>query len=663
MPAKRKRDGVYYTPQWVADYLAEQTLGPWFEEAKARCGWPSAESAAPGREQLAAYEAAVRGIRVVDPACGAGVLLTAAFRCLLAERRAIEREKARLAGGQVGEDVDEARLAGDILASNIFGVDIDPGAVTLAKLALLHQAARTGAPPSTLEDTIRCGNSLVTPDFWAGRHADADRRSRISAFDWRAAFPQVWPDGADSGFDIVLGNPPYVKLQTLRAVDPEVAAWLQADRGPDTYQSARTGNFDLYLPFIELGLRLLAPHGRMAYIAPSLWTANRSGKGLRRLVRAQQSLERWVDLGSFQVFGEAATYTALQVFRRDGAQAIRIAAAPSGAAGHVDWADAGLAVAYAAFDPDREWLMVAGPERALIDRLAASCLRLDDPSLTQGIIVGLQTSADAVYHLSRVAMGRYRCKPAKGPAYEIEIEDEIMKPLVSGEAAKRYAAPQTNTWLLFPYERSAQGAMRLIPQAQMERRFPRAWAHLRSWESALRGREHGRFDDEAWWRFGRHQNLDKQDIPKLLVPRLVRRLRASFDATGRYYLDNVDVGGVIPAHGVDGMYLAAVLNGPVADFVFRRISKPFQNDFRSANRQFIAPLPVPNASPEAQTAIADLARRLEAGWTRRRALATVADARLGALDAELTALETAVNERLYGLYGLTSAERLLVENG
>ena len=76
---------------------------------------------------------------------------------------------------------------------------------------------------------------------------------------------------------------------------------------------------------------------------------------------------------------------------------------------------------------------------------------------------------------------------------------------------------------------------------------PRAWAHLRSYEAALRGRERGRFDDAAWWRFGRHQNLDKQDIPKLLVPRLVKRLRASFDAAGRYYLDNVDVGGVIPA--------------------------------------------------------------------------------------------------------------------
>ena len=233
----------------------------------------------------------MRQIRIVDPACGSGVLLVAAFRRLLVERSAIERETARPAWRA---EAATTRLAADILAGNLYGVDIDPAAVELTRLAL--RQPRAGAPPASPGDTIRCGNSLVTPDFWKGRAAAPHLPERVNAFDWRAAFPQVWPDGAGGGFDIVLGNPPFVKLQTLRGADPELAAWLQADRGGDTYESARTGNFDLYLPFIEQGLRLLAPHGRMAYIAPSLWTVNRSGKGLRRLVRAQQSLERWVDL-------------------------------------------------------------------------------------------------------------------------------------------------------------------------------------------------------------------------------------------------------------------------------------------------------------------------------------------------------------------------------
>jgi hypothetical protein len=91
----------------------------------------------------------------------------------------------------------------------------------------------------------------------------------VRSFDWSAAFPEVWPKGRVGGFDLVLGNPPYVKLQNLMKVDPDVVAYLGTERGSDTYQSARTGNLDLYLPFIEKGLRLLAPGGRMAYIAPS----------------------------------------------------------------------------------------------------------------------------------------------------------------------------------------------------------------------------------------------------------------------------------------------------------------------------------------------------------------------------------------------------------
>jgi methylase of polypeptide subunit release factors len=148
-------------------------------------------------------------------------------------------------------------LIAEILRDNIYGVDINPASVEIAKLALWLHSARAAAPLSSLERTIRIGNSLVGDDFWAGRQRTADAEERVRSFDWRAAFPEIWPDGHEGGFDIVLGNPPYVKLQNLMKVDPDVAAYLAATRGDNTYASTQTGNFDLYLPFIEKGLRLL----------------------------------------------------------------------------------------------------------------------------------------------------------------------------------------------------------------------------------------------------------------------------------------------------------------------------------------------------------------------------------------------------------------------
>ena len=631
--SKRKRDGVYYTPEPVVNYLVEQTLGPWFADAKAACGYPSPEEGGPTEAAARSYAERLKTIRVVDPACGSGAFLISAFRRLLAEQIAAARD-LELARGATPGAPDEAPLIAAILRDNIYGVDINPASVEIAKLALWLHSARATAPLSSLEHTIRLGNSLVAPDFWIGRRQTARAQERVRAFDWRAAFPEVWPEGQESGFDVVLGNPPYVKLQNLMKVDPDVVAYLTAERGGDTYQSARTGNFDLYLPFIEKGLRLLAPGGRMAYIAPSLWAVNQYGEGLRGLVRRGRHLDRWLDFKSHQIFEDVITYTALQFFTRGPNETLRIAVVPTGEMADVDWSDPRLVILYDAIPERGEWLIATGAERGLMERLSRDCLRLGDPSLTTAIFQGLITSADDLYQLQRQGANRYKCSPNKdrrAAPNEVEIEDAIMKPLVSGPEAKRYEEPETETYILFPYERDARGNMRLIPAADMALRFPRAWAHLQRWELELRKRESNGFDDEAWYRFGRNQNLDKQDVTKLIVAQTVPGMRVCADFTASKYLNNVRVNGILPARNTEQTYLLGVLNGPVADFIFRRIGKPKQGGWYEANRQFIAPLPIPHASAEARAEVSALARRLQERWTHRHRLLQEAGDRLSVL--------------------------------
>jgi hypothetical protein len=293
-----------------------------------------------------------------------------------------------------------------------------------------------------------------------------------------------------------------------------------------------------------------------------------------------------------------------------------VADAPTGEIPDDPWADAGRELPYGRESFGDRWLLLAGEERALIDRLYNHCKRLDNPAHTRQIFQGLITSADAIYHLTRIGRGNYLCTP-KGknppPPYNVEIEDALMKPLVSGAEAKRYVEPITDIYLLFPYQLSA-GGVRLIDAATMQSAYPKAWAYLASYRDDLRLRESQRdrqgnvidapFDDNGWYRFGRHQNLDKQEIVKLVVPRLVTNLACSVDRTGSVYLDNVDVGGVIIADDEEPFFIAGILNSRVANFVFRRISKPFRGSYMSANKQFIAPLPIPPASDEDHTAVA-----------------------------------------------------------
>jgi tRNA G10 N-methylase Trm11 len=627
--SKRKRDGVYYTPEWVVERIVDETLAPRFADIKRECGWPAS-----GDPPLAAvdnYAARLRTFTVLDPACGSGAFLITALRALLAEWRAVQAVRRDLvrklaAGGiLVRREEDDAALIADILRMNIYGVDINAASVEIAQLALWLHTARGDRPLSSLGDTIREGNSLIGPDFYKGQINLAlyneSERERVNAFDWVTGFPEVFDRG---GFDAVVGNPPYVKLQNFRPPHEDMARFLRDGR-PESrvrpYASTQTGNFDLYLPFIEKGISLLNEHGRLGFIAPSLWTTNEYGKALREFIAHGRHLDRWIDFKAYQVFQEATNYTALQFFTKHPSKSIRVVQAPTGEIPEHPWDDARRSLPYGRQIFGERWLLSTGPERALIDRLYQRCRRLDAPEHTSHIFVGIQTSADAVYHLKQLGPGRYLCTPhgdKAGPPYEVALEDGLMKPLVSGAEAKRYVRPATDTYLLFPYS-VCDGRVDLIDASTMKSHYPKTWAYLLSYEKLLRARENGRMDNNSnWWAYNYPKNLDKQEMPKIVVPRLVSDLVCSVDDAGTIYLDNVDVGGVAIAKGENPFFIAGILNSPVANFVFRRISKPFRGGYLSANKQYIAPLPIPPASDQDRDAVAASARALQSAHTARR---------------------------------------------
>lgn len=644
--SRRKRKGVYYTPEWVTGYLVQETVGARLADLRRETGLADAgpvsdEDAAtwrapPRRRQyrrvtryvqaLDAYAHALEAITVLDPACGSGAFLIQALAFLTRERKWVAEERFRI--HRTGRLFDVDATIRDVLARNLYGVDISPESVEITRLALWLHTAVPGQPLTTLDRNIRCGNSLVGPDFadfFQRRQGDLferaseEERDRVNVFDWRAAFPEVFERG---GFDCVVGNPPYVKLQNFRKVEPRVAEYLVQARRPDgapRFESTQTGNFDLYLPFIEQGIDLLNPAGRMGFIAQTAWVTNEYGAGLRRKVRRIQRLDRWVDFRGFQVFAGVTTYTALQFYAGSPRDEVRYVLRPDGDVSSVDWDRGADTVRTEDLAVDAAWSFQPLAERNLIERLRRTCDTLG--SVTEQIFQGLITSADQVYHLERVGPGRYRSR-RDGAVHE--VEDTIMRPLVSGTDAKRYQVPATTTYLLFPYD-LAGPRPRLFTADEMAAHLPRAWAYLRAFEAELRGRERHSFDDEQWYRFGRNQNLDKQERPKLGVAETVPALRLFADPDGRFFFNNVRVNGILTRSDGDLWYLLGVLNSPVADFVFRRTAKVIEVGKYEANKQFIAPLPVPRCTDAEKADVAARAERLQALHSARRdAVAAIA---------------------------------------
>lgn len=157
---------------------------------------------------------------------------------------------------------------------------------------------------------------------------------------------------------------------------------------------------------------------------------------------------------------------------------------------------------------------------------------------------------------------------------------------------------------------------------------------LKRFESKLRARESSSFDDDTWWRFGRNQNIDKQEDRKLIVAQTVKSLSVCPDDKGKFYLNNVRVNGILPKKPSDFWYLLGILNSSPCNWVFQRIAKPKEGGYFEANKQFIAPLPIPTVPAEETKKVAELAQKLTTLHTERRNILSDLERRFEACDVD-----------------------------
>lgn len=654
--SKRKRDGVYYTPEWVVEYIVDEVIGGKFLELRHAAGltgevseqeaelYRTGAATVPSNSEENSYSANRKGeitryvnalrtyedqlaeLKIVDPACGSGAFLIRSLQKLLEERRWISNERLRVTGKT--ELFDQDSVIKSLLGSNIYGVDINPESVEIARLALWLHTALPGKPLSTLDDNIVCGNSLVGEDFFQHRQGelfDEEDIERINPFNWQEAFPEVF-ERENPGFDCVVGNPPYVKLQNFRKVLEDVADYLvnaKEPSGSPVFASTQTGNFDLYLPFIERGVDLLRDDGRLGYIAPSVWTKNDYGEGLRKHIRGEQTLYKWIDFGSYQVFDEATTYTALQFYTTSPQPGVEVVIASDSQL--ADLGDDTL-LPYERLDSEA-WDLRPASEMKLLDAIRGSSRPLS--SVAERIFVGIQTSANPIYHLQQTPHGHY--SPI-GADEVHELEAALLHPLVRGPDVKRYTKPAPELVVLVPYDLETG---ELVSQAEMREQYPLTWEYLKRNEDELRARESGKMDvDDGWWGYNYPKNLTRQLTQKLLVAQTVQRMEVCADLEGKLVMDNVRVNGISHDEPSELWFLLACLNGPVVDYVFRRTAKPKDNGYFEANKQFIAPLPIPVASEGTKERIGALGQKLEELYSTRQNLIEKVERRLASAQCE-----------------------------
>ncbi|MXO69046.1 N-6 DNA methylase [Altererythrobacter marinus] len=613
-PEVRESGGVVPTPSFIADTIVERTIGP------AIAGKSPQE---------------LEGFTVADTCCGSGIFLLSSYDFMLGHyldwyvshdpQAHAGREIYEAGAGQWKLTFGEKRR---ILLGHLRGVDIDPNAVEVAQFSLLlkliedeSEAAlkdyvtthKHPALPS-LSGTIRCGNSLVSTSEWqiACGEMPGEVRDKVNPFSWEEEFPAEMVSG---GFDVVVGNPPYVRIQNMVAFSPEEIAYYHAENSP--YTTARQDNYDKYALFIERSLALAKNGGRIGVIVPHKFMTIQAGRALRSLLGGKSVLREIVHFGVKQVFGRGtANYTCILILDCAGSQSVAVEKA-----GPLEAWRYGQKGPVTTYDTDAfgeaPWEFADEEVRALFERIRATYP--ERLSAVADVEVGVQTSADKIYIVRETASDADTIT-FRWDNQDWRLERDILRPCLLDAPLYAYTRPEANAWMIFPYElianENGRTRARLIQPGEMADRYPLCWAYLNARREDLERRNivGGSADERQWYQYGRSQSLTKFDRPKIILPVLSVEPRYAFDETnilftgggnGPYYMIRAKGDGPVST-----LYLLAVLNHPLCEAMIRTNTSPFRGGYYSHGKQFIQSLPVPIPDDAHRAEIEALARRV-----------------------------------------------------
>jgi len=663
-PEVRKAGGVYYTPTYIVDYIVRNTVGKICEGKTPR---------------------QISSLRILDPACGSGSFLLGAYQYLLDFHRdwyiahnpknknvaqgfsPAPKEIYQGRGGQWYLTTQEKKK---ILLNNIYGVDIDPQAVEVTKLSLLLKVLE-GENQDTLErqmklfkeralpdlgSNIKCGNSLIGPDFYQGNLLDPEEIYRINPFDWEKEFPEIIKRG---GFDAVIGNPPYIRIQTMKEWAP-----LEVELYKEHFTAASKGNYDIYVVFVERGLSLLSKHGRLGFILPHKFFNAQYGQPLRGILAKGNHLVEVVHFGAQQLFAGATNYTCLLFLDKAGSKQCHFVKVDDLTAWR-NTSEAAEGTIPSTRITASEWNFAVGKGAALFEKLSKIPVKLGDVA---DIFVGLQTSADDVFIMDLIeeTVRTLRLR-SKALNTEWTLEKGLLFPLVSGTDVNRYCDLPERQYILFPYKVDGT-SVELIDFDIIAKDYPKTATYLLENKKRLEERERGKFKGHDWYRFGRNQNIGIQEQIKICVPRLVDNLYAVYDIEGNHFLDNVDVGGVTlkSKYQEQGLvYLLGLLNSRLLRWYFPHVSAPFRGGWMSANRQFLSQLPIRviNFSDSTDKAHHDrMTILVEQMLSLHKQLSTAKtpDDKTR-IQRQIDTTDHQIDNLVYELYGLTEKEIQIIE--
>ena len=420
-----------------------------------------------------------------------------------------------------------------------------------------------------------------------------NNRLYADAFEWRFEFPSLLDEkGNFTGFDIIIGNPPYLRIQGIRDVNP-----LFADELVKKYQSA-TGSFDLYVTFVERGLQIIKQQGIVNYIMPVKWTNAAFGKGLRTIISGNNAAHQIINFGAYQVFN-ASTYTALQWFRIGSNELLYYELDKDLATNQeLDSYLRSLKKEKASeIKSDKfnneAWILTVGYTTSILEKLESNSRCIGD--IFAKIFQGIATGKDDVYFL-------YDCTEESDFVYgyskqlgcQVCIERGLVKPLLKGEDVHRYDHISTNRFVIFPYKLE-NGKAIIYTEKELGDLFPKGYNYLKRCEEFLRARENGRFNiDGEWFQYSRKQGILFAEFEKLVAPEISLGGSFAYDQFGEFYSTTKIYGYIRKENVKEGYkFWLALFNSRLFWFYIKNTGYVLRGGYYTFKTNYVSPFPVP----------------------------------------------------------------------
>tara|TARA_R110001592_G_scaffold325782_6_gene606396 strand:- start:29815 stop:33099 length:3285 start_codon:yes stop_codon:yes gene_type:complete len=584
---KRKKDGVFYTPKYITKYIVDNTVGKLCTEkktalgivedeyTKGRKGRPK-EKLQELKERLDAYRQWLLKITICDPACGSGAFLNQALDFLIREHAYIDELNAKLLGGAiVFPDIENT-----ILENNIYGVDLNQESVEIAKLSLWLRTAQPRRKLNDLSSNIKCGNSLIESKAVAGN----------KAFKWGEEFPEVFANG---GFDVVIGNPPYVRKQGLIEHYPEMCTYYEK-----TFVSA-TGNYDIYALFMEHCFGLINSKGIVSFILPHKFLVSDFGVGIRQFFTSNKAVENLIHFGSEIVFHEASTYTCIVDLTKTEKDKILFKKI-----------NPHELLEYSSFEEmdynllsEKNWDLQGKSIYRVIEKLKEQPFTIDD--VFDKIFQGIASGGDKFYTLKLIKNnGHSGFFYSEMLEEEIEIEMNCLKPFIRGNQISKYKSLENTLFTLFPYQ-IIKGKPTALTFEYIEDNFPLLAKYYKRNEPFLRGREKGRFNnDNEWFLFSRNQGMNAVEQPKIMTQEISLGCNMTYDTNGVFYHPTTIYSFVKNSNfEVDEKYYLGIMNSKIMWFFLKNTGTELAGGYFRFKTNYLKPFPLPAITTKADKMI------------------------------------------------------------